>query len=105
MVHSVRLGKCQVCSRFPPGADLDAAGSPKVAEEVIAGAGGGRAIGVGMDVTQEASVRAGFEGIDLLDDRETTVAGHTRDVIVDATGRIVESEEEISICDVSTIDV
>jgi hypothetical protein len=36
---------------------------------------------------------------------ETTVAGHTRDVIVDATGRIVESEEEISICDVSTIDV
>ena len=28
---------------------------------------------------------------------ETTVAGHTRDVIVDATGRIVESEEEISI--------
>ena len=25
---------------------------------------------------QDAAVRAGFEGIDLLDDRETTVAGH-----------------------------
>jgi NAD(P)-dependent dehydrogenase (short-subunit alcohol dehydrogenase family) len=42
-------------------ADLDAAGSRKVAEEVVAGAGAGRAIGVGMDVTQEVSVRTGFE--------------------------------------------
>ena len=25
---------------------------------------------------QDAAMRAGFEGIDLLDDRETTVAGH-----------------------------
>ena len=25
---------------------------------------------------QDAAVRAGFEGVDLLEDRETTVAGH-----------------------------
>src|SRR5262245_57909073 len=42
-------------------ADLDAAGARKVAEEVVAGVGAGRAIGVGMDVSSEASVTAGFE--------------------------------------------
>src|SRR5207247_8338645 len=37
-------------------ADLDAAGARKVAEEAVAGLGAGRAIGVGMDVSSEASV-------------------------------------------------
>ncbi len=53
--------------------DLDAAGARKVADEVMAAAGAGRAIGVGMDVTREASVSAAFEeavlaygGIDLV---------------------------------------
>src|SRR5256884_8627781 len=41
-------------------ADLDAAGARKVAEEVVAGTGAGRAIGVGMDVSDEASGTAGF---------------------------------------------
>jgi NAD(P)-dependent dehydrogenase (short-subunit alcohol dehydrogenase family) len=54
-------------------ADLDAAGARKVAEEVAAGTGAGRAIGVGMDVTSEASVMSGFEeavlaygGVDIV---------------------------------------
>ncbi len=41
--------------------DLDAAGAWKVADEVVAATGGGRAIGVGMDVASEASVRAAVE--------------------------------------------
>jgi rhamnulose-1-phosphate aldolase/alcohol dehydrogenase len=41
--------------------DLDAAGARKVADEVVAAAGAGRAIGLGMDVSSEASVRAAFE--------------------------------------------
>ncbi|HXJ77983.1 MAG TPA: SDR family NAD(P)-dependent oxidoreductase, partial [Candidatus Methylomirabilis sp.] len=41
--------------------DLDAAGARKVADEVTAMAGGGRAIGIGMDVTAESSVRAALE--------------------------------------------
>src|SRR5215831_13050100 len=54
-------------------ADLDAAGARKVADEVTGAAGGGRAIGVGMDVANESSVRAGFEeavlaygGVDIV---------------------------------------
>jgi rhamnulose-1-phosphate aldolase/alcohol dehydrogenase len=42
-------------------ADLDAAGALKVADEVAAAAGNGRAIGVGMDVTSETSVREALE--------------------------------------------
>ena len=41
--------------------DLDAAGARKVADEVVATSGAGRAIGVGMDVTSESSVRAALE--------------------------------------------
>ena len=54
-------------------ADLDAAGARKVADEVVAAVGGGRALGVGMDVASESSVRAGFEeavlaygGVDIV---------------------------------------
>src|SRR6266571_496612 len=41
--------------------DLDAAGARKVADEVVATSGTGRAIGVGMDVTSESSVRAALD--------------------------------------------
>ena len=41
--------------------DVDAAGARKVAEEVIAAQGGGRALGLGLDVTSEAAVRAALE--------------------------------------------
>jgi rhamnulose-1-phosphate aldolase/alcohol dehydrogenase len=53
--------------------DLDAAGARKVADEVSAASGAGRAVGVGMDVAREDSVRAAFEeavlaygGIDIV---------------------------------------
>src|SRR5262245_11366275 len=54
-------------------ADLDAAGARKAADEIAAAQGGGRALGLGMDVTSEVSVRAAFEecvlaygGIDIV---------------------------------------
>jgi rhamnulose-1-phosphate aldolase/alcohol dehydrogenase len=54
-------------------ADLDAAGARKAAEEIVGAQGAGRAVGLGMDVTSEASVRAAFEaavltygGVDIV---------------------------------------
>ena len=54
-------------------ADLDAAGARKAADDLCTAHGGGRAIGLGMDVASEASVRAAFEeavlaygGIDIV---------------------------------------
>ncbi|HEU5320398.1 MAG TPA: bifunctional rhamnulose-1-phosphate aldolase/short-chain dehydrogenase, partial [Methylomirabilota bacterium] len=53
--------------------DLDEAGARKAADDIVAAAGAGRALGLAMDVTSEASVRAAFEacvlaygGIDVL---------------------------------------
>jgi len=53
--------------------DLDADSARRVADEVTNAAGGGRALGLAMDVTSEASVRAAFEatvlawgGLDIL---------------------------------------
>ncbi len=53
--------------------DLDAAGARKVSEEIVGAVGAGRAVGLGMDVTSEASVRAAFEtavltygGVDIV---------------------------------------
>jgi rhamnulose-1-phosphate aldolase/alcohol dehydrogenase len=53
--------------------DLDAESAKRVADEVTKAAGGVRALGLGMDVTSEASVRAAFEatvlawgGLDIL---------------------------------------
>jgi rhamnulose-1-phosphate aldolase/alcohol dehydrogenase len=53
--------------------DLDADGAARTADEITAAVGGGRALGLGMDVTSEASVRAAFEatalaygGLDIL---------------------------------------
>ena len=45
--------------------DVDAAGARKVAEEVIAAQGGGRALGLGLDVTSESAVRAALEAVVL----------------------------------------
>jgi NAD(P)-dependent dehydrogenase (short-subunit alcohol dehydrogenase family) len=41
--------------------DLDAAGARKAADELVAAHGSGRALGLGVDVTSEASVRVAFE--------------------------------------------
>jgi len=53
--------------------DLDAAGAARTADEITSAVGGGRALGLSMDVTSEASVRAAFEatvlaygGLDVL---------------------------------------
>jgi rhamnulose-1-phosphate aldolase/alcohol dehydrogenase len=53
--------------------DVDEAGARRTADEVTAAVGAGRALGVGMDVTSEASVRAAFEeavlaygGVDIV---------------------------------------
>ncbi len=53
--------------------DVDEAGAKKTAEEIAAAVGAGRALGLGMDVTSEASIRAAFEeavlawgGLDIL---------------------------------------
>jgi rhamnulose-1-phosphate aldolase/alcohol dehydrogenase len=53
--------------------DLDEAGARKTADEIVAAVGAGRAVGIGMDVTREQSVRAAFEatllaygGLDIL---------------------------------------
>jgi rhamnulose-1-phosphate aldolase/alcohol dehydrogenase len=53
--------------------DVDADSARRVADEVTKAAGGGRALGLAMDVTSEASVRAAFEetvlrwgGLDIL---------------------------------------
>jgi rhamnulose-1-phosphate aldolase/alcohol dehydrogenase len=53
--------------------DIDEAGARKTADEIATAVGGGRALGLRMDVTSEASVRAAFEetvlaygGLDLL---------------------------------------
>jgi rhamnulose-1-phosphate aldolase/alcohol dehydrogenase len=53
--------------------DLDGAGARKVADEIAAKAGSGRTLGLAMDVTSEASVRAAFEeailaygGVDVI---------------------------------------
>ena len=53
--------------------DLDGAGAGRTAEEITGAVGAGRALGLGMDVTSEPSVRAAFEatvlaygGLDIL---------------------------------------
>jgi rhamnulose-1-phosphate aldolase/alcohol dehydrogenase len=58
--------------------DVDAGGAGKVADEIVAAVGAGRALGLGMDVTSEASVRAAFE--------ETVLAYGGLDVLVSNAG-------------------
>ena len=91
-------------------ADLDAAGARKVAEEVVAGLGGLRAIGVGMDVSNEASVRSGFEeavlaygGLDIVVSNagiahsspvdRMTLADWERSFAVNSTGHFLVARE------------
>jgi NAD(P)-dependent dehydrogenase (short-subunit alcohol dehydrogenase family) len=45
--------------------DLDAAGAARTADEITSAVGAGRALGLGMDVTSETSVRAAFEAATL----------------------------------------
>ncbi|MBI4593603.1 MAG: bifunctional rhamnulose-1-phosphate aldolase/short-chain dehydrogenase, partial [Candidatus Rokubacteria bacterium] len=58
--------------------DLDEAGAGKTAEEIAGAVGAGRALGLRMDVTSEASVRAAFE--------ETLLAYGGLDVLVSNAG-------------------
>jgi len=91
-------------------ADLDAAGAGKVADEVIAAVGAGRAIGLGMDVASEASVRAGFEeavlaygGLDIVVSNagiahsspvdQMTLADWERSFAVNSTGHFLVARE------------
>jgi rhamnulose-1-phosphate aldolase/alcohol dehydrogenase len=90
--------------------DLDAAGARKVADEVIALAGSGRAVGLGMDVTGEASVRAAVEeavlaygGLDIVVSNagiahsapiaELELADWERSFAVNSTGHFLVARE------------
>jgi rhamnulose-1-phosphate aldolase/alcohol dehydrogenase len=58
--------------------DLDGASARRTADEIVKEVGGGRALGLEMDVTSEASVRAAFE--------ETVLAYGGLDVLVSNAG-------------------
>lgn len=58
--------------------DVDGAGARCTADEIAASAGAGRALGLAMDVTSEASVRAAFE--------ETVLAYGGLDIVVSNAG-------------------
>jgi rhamnulose-1-phosphate aldolase/alcohol dehydrogenase len=91
-------------------ADLDEAGARKVADEVVAAAGGGRAIGLDMDVASESSVRGGFEeavlaygGVDIVVSNagiahsapvdEMSLAEWERSFAVNSTGHFLVARE------------
>jgi rhamnulose-1-phosphate aldolase/alcohol dehydrogenase len=94
--------------------DLDAAGARKVADEVMAASGAGRALGVGMDVAREDSVRAAFEeavlaygGIDIVVSNagiahstpidELALADWERSFAVNATGHFLVAREGLRV--------
>ena len=94
--------------------DLDEAGANKAADEVAAAVGGGRAIGLRMDVTSEASVRAAFEttvlaygGLDILVSNagiahgapvdRLALADWERSFAVNATGHFLVAREAMRI--------
>jgi rhamnulose-1-phosphate aldolase/alcohol dehydrogenase len=58
--------------------DLDATSARRTADEIVTAVGGGRALGLEMDVTREASVRAAFE--------ETVLAYGGLDILVSNAG-------------------
>ncbi len=91
-------------------ADLDAAGARKVADEVVAALGPARAIGLGMDVASESSVRAAFEeavlaygGLDIVVSNagiahsspvdQMTLADWERSFAVNSTGHFLVARE------------
>jgi rhamnulose-1-phosphate aldolase/alcohol dehydrogenase len=90
--------------------DLDAAGARKVADEVVAAVGPARAIGLGMDVASETSVRAAFEeavlaygGLDIVVSNagiahsspvdQMTLADWERSFAVNSTGHFLVARE------------
>ena len=94
--------------------DLDEAGAKKTADEVTAAVGAGRAIGLRMDVTSEASVRAAFEatvlaygGLDILVSNagiahsapvdRMALADWERSFAVNATGHFLVAREAMRI--------
>jgi len=94
--------------------DIDAGSAARVADEVTKAVGGGRALGLGMDVTQEASVRAAFEetvlrwgGLDVLVSNagiahsapvdRMALADWERSFAVNATGHFLVAREAMRI--------
>ena len=95
-------------------ADLDAAGARTTADEIVAAVGAGRALGLGMDVTREDSVRAGFEtmllaygGLDVVVSNagvahagrveRLSLADWERSFAVNATGHFLVAREAMRI--------
>jgi len=94
--------------------DLDEAGARAAAGEIVASVGTGRALGVAMDVTSEASVRAAFEaavleygGLDVLVSNagiahsapvdRMALADWERSFAVNATGHFLVAREAMRI--------
>ena len=94
--------------------DVDEAGARKTADEVVAAVGGARALGLRMDVTSEASVRAAFEetvltygGLDILVSNagmahsapvhRMALGDWERSFAVNATGHFVVAREAMRI--------
>jgi len=94
--------------------DVDAASAARVADEVTKAVGGGRALGLGMDVTQEVSVRAAFEetvlrwgGLDVLVSNagiahsapvdRMALADWERSFAVNATGHFLVAREAMRV--------
>jgi rhamnulose-1-phosphate aldolase/alcohol dehydrogenase len=90
--------------------DLDAAGAEQTAKDIVTAVGGGRALGLSMDVTSEASIRAAFEatilaygGLDVLVSNAGTahsapvaamaLADWERSFAVNATGHFLVARE------------
>jgi rhamnulose-1-phosphate aldolase/alcohol dehydrogenase len=94
--------------------DVDAESARRVADEVTRSAGAGRALGLGMDVTSEASVRAAFEqtvlawgGLDILVSNagiahsapveRMALADWERSFAVNATGHFLVAREAMRV--------
>jgi len=94
--------------------DLDAGSAQRVADEVTEAVGGGRALGLAMDVTSEASVRAAFEatvlawgGLDILVSNagiahsapvdRLALADWERSFAVNATGHFLVAREAMRV--------
>jgi rhamnulose-1-phosphate aldolase/alcohol dehydrogenase len=94
--------------------DVDAASAARVADEITKAAGGGRAFGIGLDVTREDSVRAAFEetvlrwgGLDVLVSNagiahsapvdRMALADWERSFAVNATGHFLVARETMRV--------
>jgi rhamnulose-1-phosphate aldolase/alcohol dehydrogenase len=94
--------------------DIDADSAARVADEVTKAVGGGRALGLAMDVTREASVRAAFEatvlawgGLDILVSNagiahsapvdRMALADWERSFAVNATGHFLVAREAMRV--------